>query len=637
MGGHALPDQLRPVLEQAPQRVGTRRAERPQHSLETLTHLLGTPRVAPERFPWHGHSQPDARQASLPGKPTPPGKPRLQTGHASRQLWPHRWQSVAATTDDRGPPMHLLNHHLDHHASDAPDAVATATLPAAPGRLQGRRRSLAFGVLLLCCFAVVVDLTVTNLALPVIAADFRVGTGALQWVVDAYNLTLAGLLLLGGGLADRFGRKRIFLLGFALFGLGCLVAALAPSIGALVAARSLMGVGAAFVLTPSMAIIADLFPPEERGQAIAVWAIVGGLGIAVGPVVGGLLLSEFSWGSVFLINVPIVIVAVVLGLAVLPESVKPGEVHLDPIGAVLSVVGLATLMFGIIEGPVQGWGSPLIVGSIVVGLAVCWGFVVWELRRRQPMFDPRILRRPPIAVGALVLFTGYGTLMAMLFLVPNYLQSVQGLSVIATGFVLLAFAGTFAIVSNLMSRLTKRFGSTALINAGLGGSAVAAVGFAIAPSIGGTALIIVSLCIAGPSVAVLVTPATTLIINGLPDERAGEGSTLSMLSRFIGATVGVAVVGSVFSMIFAERISQTARAVGVALSGPTRNSFHAAIADADQIGGDVGRQLADAARGAFDVAFAGAFAVVGVVCLATLTAMVVIERRTRDGATPEHV
>lgn len=525
--------------------------------------------------------------------------------------------------------LHLLHHH-GHDG--APVLVDVGAQPIDDARLR-RRRTLAFAVLLVCCFTSVVDLTVTNLALPSIATDLHVGTGALQWVVDSYNLAIAGLLLVGGGLADRYGRKRIFLIGFTLFGLGCLAAAFSGGVGALVAARTVMGIGAAFVLTPSMAIISVLFPPDRRARAIAIWAIVGGLGIAVGPVIGGLLLDSFSWGSVFLINVPIVVVAVAVGIFVLPESRRPGLGRMDLTGAALSVIGLGALMFGIIEGPTRGWGSSLIIGSIVIGIATIAAFILWERRCPSPMFDVRILRRPAVAIGSLVLFVDFLSMTTMLFLVPNYLQSVRDMSVITTGFVLLAFAGSFALMSNVMPKLVVRFRPDRLAATGMVLAVVAAIVFAFAPTRGGAALIVVGLLVAGLSIAFMLTPSSTMIINGLPEEQAGEGSSLSMVARFVGATFGVAMAGTVFSVVFTDRVEDAAASAGVTFTPDMTSSFHNAVAAATKVGGETGRRIIATAHHAFDAGFAWAFGSVAVVSVLGLVAMVLVDRGGVEEAT----
>src|SRR5438874_6257568 len=297
-----------------------------------------------------------------------------------------------------------------------------APLSDRPSAVDGRARRLVLGVVCLCAFTISLDITITNVALPFIAKDLGANTTTLQWVVDAYNITLAGLLLLGGGLADRFGRKKVFLAGYAVFGVACALAAFSSSTGGLVAARALMGVGAAGVIAPALAILAVLFPPDERGPAVAAWAMFGAAGLATGPIAGGLLLDHFWWGSVFLVNLPAVVVGVVVGIRVIPESRRPGTAHLDIVGAVLSVAALGTLLAGIIEGPVRGWGDPLTLALLVVGIVLTAGFAEWELRSAAPMFDLRILRRPAVATGALALFVSYICFTGMLFLVPQHLQ-----------------------------------------------------------------------------------------------------------------------------------------------------------------------------------------------------------------------
>src|SRR4051812_4820621 len=259
--------------------------------------------------------------------------------------------------------------------------------PPGPPSPEGeeRRRRLALAVVCLCAFTTAIDITITNVALPFIAKDLKANTTSLQWVIDAYNIVLAGLLLLGGGLADRFGRKKVFLAGYAVFGIACAVAAFSSSTGELVAARALMGVGAAGVIAPALAILAVLFPPDERGPAVAAWAMFGAAGLAVGPIAGGLLLDHFWWGSVFLVNVPLVVLGVVVGIRAIPESRKPGAASLDVVGALLSVGALGSLLAGIIEGPVRGWGDPFTLGLLVGGVALTAAFARWELRSAAPM------------------------------------------------------------------------------------------------------------------------------------------------------------------------------------------------------------------------------------------------------------
>ena len=314
-----------------------------------------------------------------------------------------------------------------------PEALTRYRSPMA---LRGRRVALV--VLCLCALTTGLDMTIVNLALPFIGRDLHASISELQWVIDAYNIVIAGLLVLGGGLADRYGRKIVFLSGFALFGVVCLLAALSGSAEALIASRALMGVGAAGVVAPALAIISMLYPPEERGPAIAAFAVFGAAGLAIGPVVGGILLDQFWWGSIFLVNVPIVAAGVAVGLRAIPESRKEGARRLDVTGALLSVFGLGVFLFGVIEGPERGWLSLEVLGSLVVGIGLIVAFVLRELRTDAPLFDVRILRERAVSAGSITLFTAYWIFTGMLFLLPSWLQEVQHESIVTVGLLLRA-------------------------------------------------------------------------------------------------------------------------------------------------------------------------------------------------------
>jgi len=310
---------------------------------------------------------------------------------------------------------------------------------------------VALGILCLCSLTAGVDLTITNVALPAIGKALDAGTNELQWTIDAYNIVLAGMLVLGGAVADRYGRRRVFLSSYALFALGSLAAAFSPSTGALIASRAVMGLGAAGAIAPALAIIASMYPPEKRGRAISAFVVLGATGLAVGPIIGGLLLDHFWWGSVFLVNVPIVAVGVVLGARTIPESRAPAPAGrrpaLDVLGAVLSVVGLGALLFGVIEGPGRGWTSPLVLAAVGFGAILVAAFVVWELRTSAPLFDVRILRRPLVATGAITLMVAYLLLSSFLFLNPQYLLDVRGESIVSVGLLFLPFAVVFGVCS----------------------------------------------------------------------------------------------------------------------------------------------------------------------------------------------
>ena len=416
-----------------------------------------------------------------------------------------------------------------------------------------RARQVALAVLCLCALTTGLDMTIVNLALPFIGRELHASISELQWVIDAYNIVIAGLLVLGGGLADRYGRKIVFLSGFALFGVACLFAAFSDSTEALIASRALMGVGAAGVVAPALAIISVLYPPEERAPAIAAFAVFGAAGLAIGPVMGGILLDHFWWGSIFLVNVPIVAAGVVVGLRVIPESRKPDARRLDVVGAVLSVVGLGVFLFGVIEGPDRGWLEPEVLVSLVGGLGLVVAFVLRELHSDAPLFDVRILRRRAVSAGSITLFTAYWVFTGMLFLFPSWLQEVQHESIVTVGLLLVPFAAVFGLSSMRSGAIVSRLGERRAI---AGGLVVCAVGMALLGLVVHDATIasVLATVVLAIGMSELIAPPSTVVMNALPEEEAGDGSSLNMVSRFVGAAIGVAVVGSVFAAVQSHQL-----------------------------------------------------------------------------------
>jgi len=497
-----------------------------------------------------------------------------------------------------------------------------------PVRTNDRRRQWALGVVCLCIFTITVDITITNVALPFIAKDLKANTTSLQWVVDAYNIALAGLILLGGGLADRFGRKKVFLAGFALFAVACSVAALSASTEALVAARALMGVGAAGAIGPALAILAVLFPPDERGPAVAAWAMFGAAGLAIGPVAGGLLLDHFWWGSIFLVNVPFAVIGVVAGVRLIPESRRPGGAHLDLVGAVLSAAALGMLLGGVIEGPVRGWGDPITLGLLVVGGALTATFARWELRSPAPMFDLRIMRRPAVAVGAAALFVGYICFTGMLFVIPQHLQDVRQIGVVATGLLLTPFAIFFGIGSTRADGVLKRHGARRTLGVGLVVLGAGMGALALLPEAGAQAIVVMGTLVLAAGLALLIVPATTVVINDLPVADAGDGSSLNMLSRFAGAAVGVAFLGSVLTSVYASRLHMATAGLSADGAHRSRQSISGALGVAAGLSRADARTLTIAARQAFDDAAQAAFLAGAVVALVAAAVAVLALRNS---------
>jgi EmrB/QacA subfamily drug resistance transporter len=487
----------------------------------------------------------------------------------------------------------------------------------------GRRRATALAVLCLCALTAGLDMTITNVALPFIARDLDAPTNELQWTVDAYNIVLAGTLVLGGALADRFGRRRVFLLSYTLFALASLAAAFSPGIGALIGARAAMGLGAAGVTAPALAIIAAMYPPRERARPITTFVVFGASGLAVGPIAGGLLLDHFWWGSVFLVNVPIVAAGVAVGIRTLPESRSPvppgGRPPLDLVGAALSVVGLSGLLFGIIEGPGRGWTQPVVIAAIAVGAAALAAFVHRELRARAPLFDVRILRRSAVATGAITLALAYLLFNAFLFLNPQYLQDVRGESIVAVGLLFVPFAVVFGACSLRAQRFLGRAGPRATIASGLVTTALAA-GVLAAALPGPLWLTVAGSAGLGAGLSLLIAPPSTVVMNDLPPEKAGDGSSLNFVSRFAGASVGVAAVGSILAAIYAREVGAASAGLDPADAERAEGSVQGALEVADTLAPGAREALAAAARDAFERGAAVAY--VTVAALAAILAAV---------------
>ncbi len=487
----------------------------------------------------------------------------------------------------------LHERHRDHETS-APDAP-----------LSGSGRSVALAILCLCALVAGIDMTITNVTLPFIGRAFDAPISELQWTVDSYNIVIAGFLVLGGALADRHGRKRVFLGSFVIFGLASAAAAFSPDIGVLIGSRAVMGVGAAGFTAPALAIIASMYPPEERSTAIGAFVVFGATGLAVGPIAGGLLLDQFWWGSVFLVNVPVIAVGVMLGIRTIPESRAPepagGWKPLDVLGALMSVVGLSALLFGVIEGPDRGWSDPLVIGGILLGVVLVVLFVRRELAEDRPLFDVRILGRSAVASGSITLLMAYVLFNTFLFLTPQYLQDVLGESIVSVGLLLVPFAITFGLCSLQAQKVLAALGARTTIPLGLlaTGAASVVLGFSLSDSLW---LTVVASMLFGAGLSLLIAPPSTVVMNDLPPEKAGDGSSLNFVSRFTGAAAGVAVVGSILASVYSAQLEAgTAEAsLDQDQAALVDGSLQGALEVAGSLGGSAEASLTRAARDAFD-------------------------------------
>ena len=405
-------------------------------------------------------------------------------------------------------------------------------------------------------FISAVDMTIVNVALPDIAEDLNAGIGELQWVLDGFLVALAGLLLLGSGLADRFGRKRVFLSGMGGFGVASVLCALAPSTNALIGARVLMGAAAACVLPPALSLIAVMFPPEERAQALGVWAATAGAGLVIGPVLGGVLVHEVGWQAVFLVNVPVAVLVVAAGIKVLPESRRPGTPPFDLLGVALSILSLVGIVFALIEGADAGWTRPEVIASGVIGVVATAAFVRVELRSRHPLFDVRVLARPAVAGGVTAILGIYIAFLGTIFLLPQYLQYVQGRSVVAAGLVLAPIGVGTAIGARYNARLFKALGARRTISGGLLALAASTALFLLLSRTTTVVVVMVGAGLIGLLITLVVAPATAVIMNDLGQEKAGDGGAVNQLARQVGGALGVAIIGTVFAGVYSKEIEE---------------------------------------------------------------------------------
>ena len=434
-----------------------------------------------------------------------------------------------------------------------------------------RRRWLTLLVLCISLIVITLDNTILNVAIPTLARPVsQSGLGAsasqLQWIVDAYTLVFAGLLLTAGSLGDRFGRYRCLALGLAVFGAGSALSASASSASMLIVTRALMGIGGAFIMPSTLSIITNVFTnPAERGKAIGVWAGVSALGIGLGPISGGFLLEHFWWGSVFMVNVPIVLAGLVLGYLLVPESSDPSHGALDPVGAGLSIVALGSILWAVIEAPRHGWTSPEITTGFVLGFAVLAAFFVWELRSKHPMLDMHFFEDPRFSAASGAITLVFLALFGTLFLMTQYLQSVLGYSTVKAGAVLLPQAVTLMIFAPLSNVWVQRFGNKKVVATALVIVTTSLVLFTTLDADTSALHFIAITMIMGLGMANTMAPCTDSIMGSLPRAKAGVGSAVNDTTRQMGGAVGVAVFGSLmashFTHAFAAKVQQ-------ALPGP---------------------------------------------------------------------
>jgi EmrB/QacA subfamily drug resistance transporter len=477
--------------------------------------------------------------------------------------------------------------------------------------MSDSRRWWALSALVLCVLTIGFDATIVNVALPTLATAIHASNSDLQWIADAYVLVFAGLLLPVGAIGDRYGRKRLLLIGLALFAVASLAATLATTAGWLIVARAVLGVAAAILTPITLAVLPILFTPDERPRALAIAMMAAGVGVPLGPLVGGLLLEHFWWGSIFLVNVPVATVALVAVALLVPESSDPLPRPVDWIGAALSTLGIVGVVYAVIEAPSRGWSDPLVWATLAGGVGVLAAFVLW-LRRAAgasnaaPVIDLRLFADRRFLFGSLAATVSSFALFGLLFVLPQYLQVVRGNTSFGTGLRLIPMMIGLIVGARGGESMARRWGAKAAVAVGL---AMISIGLAVGATTSitsGYGFVAAWLVLLGIGTGTALTPAMDSVLGALPAARVGSGTALTMTFRQVGGALGVAVLGSVLAGAYTDHLHLPAGTPSTAVA--TANESVAAA-----------RAVATATRDAAiaragDLAYLGAMGRVLLVC-----------------------
>ncbi len=459
--------------------------------------------------------------------------------------------------------------------------------------------------LLLAAFAINVDTTIVNVALPTLVRELHASESQLQWVVDAFNLLFAGSVLVAGSLSDRFGRKGMLLAGLSVFGLASLAGGLTNTAGALIAARAVMGIGAAMVFPSTLSLLTNAFTERrERALAIGLWGAITGAAIALGPIVGGWLLELSDWRSIFFAMAPIAAIAGVLVARYVPTSRDQHAPSADRAGFALSTAMIGLLVYTIIEAPNHGWGSARTLGSFALTALLAAAFVAWERRSEHPMLDVSLFGNPRFTAASASVAISFFALSGFIFLVTQYAQFLKGWGPLSTGVRLLPVASSVAISSILGTKLAVRFGTKLVVASGLFAMAAFYLWVTTASASTSYATIAAQMVVLGTGMGLTSAPATEAIMGVVPKAKAGVGSAVNDATRLLGGTLGVAVIGSVFASLYASRLA-SALPTGLpsALARTAHGSVGAALTAASRLGAAGHPALASALHNAASTAF----------------------------------
>jgi EmrB/QacA subfamily drug resistance transporter len=477
------------------------------------------------------------------------------------------------------------------------------------------RPAPALAVICLGVFVISVDATIVNVALPTLSRELDADTAQLQWIVDAYTLVMSGLLLSAGSFSDRYGRRGWLSTGLALFAITSGLAAQANSADQLIAARAAMGVGAAVIFPTTLGLITNIFTdPVPRAKAIGLWAAMVGVGVAVGPISGGWLLEHFWWGAIFMVNIPIAVVAIIGAALFVPTSRDPAAPRVDLPGLLLSAAGVTALVYTVIEAPAWGWTSTRSAVGFAAAAALLVGFALAERRSTHPMLDVSVFANRRFSGGSLAVTAGFLTLFGFIFVITQYFQFIKDYSAFQAGVRLLPVAATIALGSILGPRLVERIGTTAVV---AGGLAVFAAGLAWASTAEvatGYGEIAAQMVLLGGGLGLTTAPATEAIMGSLSADKAGIGSAVNDTTRELGGTLGVAIVGSVFASVYSGGIGSAASLA--VLPADVHAAMGRSMALAHSVIAQLPAERIPAVRGAVNSAFLDGLQAGSLVCAA---------------------
>ena len=463
-----------------------------------------------------------------------------------------------------------------------------------------RRRWWTLLVLCLSLMVITLDNTILNVALPTLVKDLGATNSQLQWIVDGYTLVFAGLLLTAGTIGDRFGRKGALQVGLLIFAAGSALSALATDPWHLIATRSIMGIGGAFIMPSTLSILTNVFEGKERGRAIGVWAGVAGLGVAIGPVAGGYLVDHVGWEAIFLVNLPIVLLALVAGFFLIPTSKDPTHAKVDVPGALLSIVALSTLVYGLIEAPAEGWTHWSILAAFGVAIVAFLLFAVRELHTDHPMLDISFFSNPRFTAASVAVSLVFFAMFGYSFLLTQYLQFVLDYSPSGAGLAMLPFALAMMITAPTSARIVERLGTKIVVTSGLSLVAISMLlQMQLTPE-SDYGSIVWRMMLLAVGMGLTMAPATESIMGSLPLSKAGVGSAMNDTTRQVGGTLGVAIIGSVLSSVYGTKVidALSGSPAPAAAIDAASESLGGALQLAQQLGPQ-GTQLAEIARSAF--------------------------------------